>query len=62
MRIRISLNIRRDIASHQLTHDIASVADDFGTYFDQLVAPAAQRPHLRRLGHRERLDEVAEVV
>ena len=56
------MNIRRDIASHQLTHDIASVADDFGTYFDQLVAPAAQRPRLRRLGHRERLDEVAEVV
>ena len=42
--------------------EVAAVADDLGADLDQLLAQAGQRPRLRRLGHRQRSHEVAEVV
>jgi hypothetical protein len=38
------------------------VADDLRADLDQLLAQAGQRPRLRRLRHRQRPHEVAEVV
>jgi hypothetical protein len=38
------------------------VADDLGADFDQLLAQAGQRPRLRRLRHRQRPHEIAEIV
>jgi len=45
-----------------LEGDEPAVADDLGADLDQPLAPAVQRPRLRRLGHRRRPDEVAKVV
>jgi hypothetical protein len=41
---------------------IAAVADDLGADLDQLLAQAGQRPRFRRLRHRQRSHEVAQVV
>ena len=41
---------------------VATVADDLRADLDQLFAQAGQRPRLRRLRHRQRAHEVAEVV
>ena len=38
------------------------VAEEIGTDLDQLLAQAGERPRLRRLGHRQRPHEIAEVV
>jgi len=38
------------------------MADDLRTDLDQLLAQTGQRPPLRRLGHRQRPHEVAEVI
>src|SRR5271165_3863045 len=41
---------------------VAAVAHDLGTDLDQLLAQAGQRPRLRRLRHRQRPHEIAEIV
>jgi hypothetical protein len=46
----------------QLEGDVAAVADDLDADLDQLLAQASQRPRFRRLGHRERPHEIANVV
>jgi hypothetical protein len=38
------------------------MADDLRADLDQLLAQAGQRPRLRRLGHGQRSNEVAEIV
>src|SRR6516162_3668227 len=61
---------RQDFPEHLLWHrdlghlegDVAAVADHLGADLDQLLAQAGQRPRLRRLWHRQRPHEVAEVV
>jgi hypothetical protein len=41
---------------------IAAVAHDLGADLDQLLAQAGRRPRLRRLRHRQRPHEIAEIV
>ena len=61
---------RQDVGEHlprdrdlgHLERDVAPVADDLGADLDQLLSQAGQRPRLRRLRHRQRAHEVAEVV
>src|SRR3954452_17977429 len=60
---KISANIcRGTTTSAILERDVATVADDLGADLDQLLAQAGQRPRLRRLRHRKRPHEIAEVV
>jgi hypothetical protein len=40
---------------------VAAVAHDLGADLDQLLAQAGQRPRLRRLRHRQRPHEIAEI-
>ena len=61
---------RQDVGEHlprdrdlgHLERDVAPVADDLRADLDELLAQAGQRPRLRRLRHRQRAHEVAEVV
>jgi len=63
-------NKHQDVPEHEPRHgdlghlkrNVAAVADDLRTDFDQLLAQAGQRPRLRRVRHRQRAHEVAEVV
>jgi hypothetical protein len=62
MSIRISANICRDTDLSHLKRNVAATAHDLGADLDQLLAQAGQRPRLRRLGHRQRPHEMAQVV
>ncbi len=42
--------------------DVAAMADDLRADLDQLLAPASQRPRLRRLAQRQRPHEIPQVV
>src|SRR6516164_2162257 len=56
---------RTSVATRGLGHlkgNVAAMADDLRTDLDQLLAQTGQRPPLRRLGHRQRPHEVAEVI
>jgi hypothetical protein len=54
------LSRHRDLG--HLKGRVAAVAHDLGADLDQLVAQAGQRPRLRRLRHRQRPHEIAEIV
>ena len=54
------LSRHRDLG--QLKGHVVPVARDLRANLDELLAEAGQRPRLRRLRHRQRTHEVAEVV
>src|SRR5271166_2954045 len=59
-------NVVEHLSRHRnlghLKRDVAAVADHLGGDLDQLFPQAGQRPWLRRLGHRQRSHEIAEIV
>jgi len=54
--------MRRDTDLGHLEGDVATVADDLRADLDQLLAGPGQRLRLRRLRHRQRPHEIAEIV
>ena len=58
----LSEQLPRDRDLGHLERDVATVADDLGTDFDQLLAKTCQRPLRNRLWSRERAEEVPEIV
>ena len=59
-------DVREHLARHgdfgHLERDVAPVAHNLGADLDQVLPQTGQRPGLRRLGHRQRAHEVAEVI
>jgi len=54
------LSRHRDLG--HLKGRVAAVAHDLGADLGQLLAQAGQRPRFRRLWHRQRPHEIAEIV